>query len=108
MVHDLEAEHRQVLARREELQKQQRDLAQRLAAVEGLENEKRVLSRQKEEIARHRDALQLLDRRVRNSLGSQAPGPPIRVSHEMRTLEKRGSIFRAASEHILGPRQAGA
>jgi len=107
-LHDLEAERRQVLAQQEELQEQQQSLAQRLAAVEGLENEKRVLTRQKEEMARHRDALQLLDRRVRNSLGSQAPGPPVRVSHEIRLLEKRGSIFRAASEHILGPRQAGA
>mmetsp|Transcript_90576 Transcript_90576/g.255711 ORF Transcript_90576/g.255711 Transcript_90576/m.255711 type:complete len:829 (+) Transcript_90576:43-2529(+) len=75
---DLDAEKRQVAAQQECLKKQHEELAQRLAMVEGLEKEKHELARKQKELDRQRDELQLLDRRLRNSVGPNATGPPVR------------------------------
>merc|ERR1712039_262075 len=77
MMQDLEAHRSQIAAQQDYHKKKDEELAERLALVEGLENEKLELSRQQKDVHKQREELQLLDRRVRNSLGPRPSGPPV-------------------------------
>merc|ERR1712046_448313 len=77
---DLESERHRLASQEQILNKQREEVAQRFLLVEGVEKQKLEVMRKQKEIDKQREELQLLDRRVRNSLGPCPSGPPVRVA----------------------------
>jgi len=77
LVDDIDQDRQALAAQRKSLQKQEEELASRLALVEGLEREKKLLAKQQKEVAQLHDEMKLLDRRMRNGSGPHAVGPPV-------------------------------
>eukprot|EP00927_Polykrikos_kofoidii_P021460 TRINITY_DN20285_c1_g1_i1.p1 TRINITY_DN20285_c1_g1~~TRINITY_DN20285_c1_g1_i1.p1 ORF type:complete len:812 (+),score=165.11 TRINITY_DN20285_c1_g1_i1:205-2640(+) len=88
-IEEVEKERQHIAAQQESLVEQQRVLQQRLAHVDGLEAEKRAMAKKQMELVNEVAELRLLERRVRNSLGTQASGPPVRAQAELKSLDER-------------------
>merc|ERR1712048_684904 len=112
---EIETERHALLVQRESMKKQEDDLARRLILVEGLEREKQAIAKQQKELEKQRDELKLLDRRLRNSSGPFATGPPVLQQPQKPEAppllpgSDRGrkpnqtSVFRTASLATLSP-----
>merc|ERR1711988_1583752 len=79
LMDELDEERRQVAAQWDVIKAQQQDLERRKVLVDGLEQEKREVAKQRREIEKQRDEMKICERRIRNSLGSRATGPPVHM-----------------------------